>query len=89
MNLGLVKEMGLSDTGQEKIHCWPRDESVSWPGNGSGIWSGKWIRHRLGDHSGAGHEKDQSAGQETDQKAGQGNGPDRHRPGDVPLLAKR
>jgi hypothetical protein len=34
------------------------------------------VRHRLGDHSGAGQEMDQSAGQETNQEGGQGNGSD-------------
>jgi hypothetical protein len=54
----------------------PRDGSVSWPGNGSGRWSGKWIRQSLGDESKPCQEIDQSEGQDTDQEAGQGNGSD-------------
>jgi hypothetical protein len=53
----LVREMGQLDTGQETTHCWPRDESVSWPGYGSGRWSGNWIRQRLGCESDSRNKK--------------------------------
>jgi hypothetical protein len=69
--------MDQLDTGQETTRCWPRDESVSWPGNGSGIWSGKWVcQTQARRRPIAGEEMNQLAGQETDQEDGQGNGSD-------------